>query len=254
MHCSGENVCIVSWTWLFISQNKCEMLSHQFLAINKCSDCRRVPEIHIVQKWKSWFQDWHPVTNCTERTRRYSFIEDQLHHLIKTLILHLNRNLSFLIHTAHAHLGFYKSNLNTASDPLTWLYLFGFIYLALFTFHCLLWFQLLGALLWLHVSETVTLSARLHFNTAQTLTVIFLLLLKQLLRNRLCSEKLNEVRSDRLSPSLSRLHTNNEQQENLPSGPWAAHRGRMASLTGINYCMRVRAWHCLGGHQINKNM
>lgn len=192
----------------------------------------RVPEIP-----SPWFQDWHSVTNCTlstERTRRYSFMEDQLHHLIKTLILHLNGNLSFLIHTPHSHLSFYKSNLNTASDPLTWLYLFGFIYLSLFTLP-------LRALLWLHVSETVTLSARLHFNTAQTLTVIFLLLLKQLLRNRLCSEKLNEVRSDRLS--LSRLHTNNEQQENLPSGPWAAHRGRMASFTGINYCMEVRAWH-----------
>lgn len=60
-HCSGENVYIVSWTWLFISQNKCEMLSHQFLAINMCSDWTagwdesqksRVPDFRIDIQWQ----------------------------------------------------------------------------------------------------------------------------------------------------------------------------------------------------------
>lgn len=49
----------------------------------------------------------------------------------------------------------------------------------------------------------VTLSARLRFHTAQRSLTFFSLLLQQLLRNRLCSEKLNEAPSDRLSLSLS---------------------------------------------------
>lgn len=110
-------------------------------------DSRRVPEIHIIQKSHSWFQVWHSVTNCTlstKRTRRYSFIEDQLHHLIKTLILHLN---SFCCQTylepflSYSHTPQSSWFLQVELEHSIWP-----TDLALFTFRCLLWFQLLGAL------------------------------------------------------------------------------------------------------------